>query len=118
MSFRMYVKIPPNDCNEVKAELHTAMTANSAYYLDWNEFAPTIGDLAAYGYTPSEFSTGYIQYGRQDGGNEAGFWEGSRRDRSCPGESGKGRYTLQMTVGTLVWRNDSELQSWRDSLGI
>lgn len=108
----------PDDCNDAKSEIQIGYTANAMYYVDYNEYAPDIDALSSYGYTPTELSTGYVQYGVSGDRQASGWWEGSRRDVACSGESGAGRWTLEQNIGTHVWRNNSELQSWRDSIGI
>lgn len=118
MAFTVYIKNYTKDCETAETELGDALVANLMYYQDWAEYAPDIPSLAPYGYTPSELSTGYIEYGVSANGQVAGFWEASLRDRECPDTSGRGRWTMDTNVQTTVWRNDSELQSWRDSLGI
>ena len=108
----------PDDCNEAQADIQTAYTANAMYYVDYNEYAPNISALFAYGYIPTELSTGFVQYGVNSNKQVSGWWEESRREVACPGENGSGRWTLEQNVGDHVWRNDFELQSWRDLLGI
>ncbi len=113
-----FTAIPHSDCSEAKSELHTANTANTAYYVDWNEYTPNLSALSDYGYTPTSLSTGYIQYNRSSDGNEAGYWEETIRQTPCGDETEAGRWTCTASTGSIIWRNDTELQNWRDSLGI
>ena len=106
------------DCTEAQSELHTANTANTAYYVDYAEFAPTLSALSDYGYTPSELSTGYLQYNRSANGQEAGYWEATKRLVPCSTDEDAGRWTQTASTGQKVWRNNTELQSWKNSLGI
>lgn len=118
MAFTIYTKNYTNDCEAAKTELSEATVANLMYYIDWNVYAPDIGSLIGYNYTPTELSTGYIEYGVSGNGQVAGVWEGSIRNRPCPGTSGAGRWTMDTNAQMFIWRNNSELQSWRNSLGI
>jgi hypothetical protein len=107
-----------SDCSDTQSELHTANTANMMYYMDYMEFAPTLSALSSYGYTPSELSTGYVEYNRSADGQEAGYWEATARPIPCDCDEDIGRWTQTASTGQKVWRNNSELQTWRNNLGI
>ena len=118
-NFPVCINITDSDiASDAQSELQTANTANNAYYIDWTEYAPNISSLSSYGYTPTNLSTGYIQYNHSANGQEAGYWEATARPVPCDCDEDVGRWTQTASNGTKVWRNNSELQAWRNNLGI